>query len=266
MERAAVSAVVPCFRAAATLERALASIAAQTRLPEETLLIDDGNDRDEARRMEETAARFPAARARVVRLAQNRGVASSRNAGWAAARAPLVAFLDADDAWLPRKLELQGAAMAAVPDAALCGTPYQVLSADEPLPREARGTARTTRVGGSGLLVINPLAAQTWMVRREEPNRFAEGMRYVEDHLLLMELALRGRVLVRLDLALTALFKPSLSTSGLSSHLWRMEQGELDAYARLRAQGLIGRAAWGALSALSLVKFVRRVAVVRLLR
>lgn len=266
MERAPVTAVVPCFRAAGTLARALESVTAQTQLPEETLLVDDGNDADEARRLEELAARFPAVRPRVLRLPQNRGAGSARNAGWAAARTDLVAFLDADDAWHPQKLERQAAAMGAHPGLALCGHAVRVLAGGEALPPEPLGTSAVRPLGRWPLLVVNPMATPTWMVRRAEPVRFAEGKRHVEDHLLLMELALRGRALAHLDLELAALFKPSLSRSGLSSQLWEMERGELDAYARLRAQGLLGRAAQGALSGLSLVKFVRRVAVVRLLR
>ena len=261
-----VTAVVPAFRAAATLERALASIAAQSRPPLETLLVDDGNPPEEARRLAEVAALFPALRPRVITLAYNQGAGGARNAGWGEARAQLVAFLDADDAWHPRKLELQAAAMAGAPSLALCGHPVRVLAPGERLPDVPRGGGGLRDLGGARLLVINPIATPSWMVRRDEPVRFAAGQRHVEDHLLLMELSLRGRRLAAFDLELAALFKPSLSRSGLSSQLWAMERGELDAYARLQAQGLLGRAAQAGLSALSLVKFVRRVAVVKLLR
>ena len=266
MEREGVTAVVPCFAASATLSRALESIAAQTRPPHETLLVDDGNAPAEAGAIEATAARFPALRARVVRLPENRGAGSARNAGWAEARTPLLAFLDADDAWHPRKLELQAALMEAQPGLALSGHATCVLSPGESLPAVARGSGAVRALGSFPLLVVNPLATPTWMVRRALPVRFAEGKRHVEDHLLLMELALRGHPLAALELELAALFKPSLSRSGLSSQLWAMERGELDAYARLRKRDLIGRAAQAGLSALSLVKFLRRVAVVKLLR
>lgn len=266
MERADVTAIVPCYQGSATLGRALASIAAQTRPPVETLVVDDGNPPEEARKLDELAAQHPGIGCRVIRLPENRGVGSARNAAWAEARRPLVAFLDADDAWHPRKLELQAVVMAARPEVALCGHPVCVQLAGGELPHEPRGSARLDVLSRWPLLLVNPLATQTWMVRRDESTRFVEGKRHVEDHLLLMELALRGRLLVRLDLELTALFKPSLSRSGLSSQLWAMERGELDAYARLRAQRLIGAATWTGLSGLSLVKFVRRLLVVGLLR
>lgn len=266
MERADVTAIVPCYQSSATLGRALASIAAQTRPPVETLLVDDGNAEEEARKVDALAAQHAGLGCRVIRLPENRGAGSARNAAWAQARRPLVAFLDADDVWHPRKLELQAALMAARPEVALSGHPVCVLPAGGTLPLEPRGSGRLDALSRWPLLVVNPLATPTWMVRRSETVRFAEGKRHVEDHLLLMELALRGRPLARLDLALAALFKPSLSREGLSSQLWAMERGELDAYARLRAQGLLGGAAWGGLSGLSLLKFVRRLLVVGLLR
>lgn len=262
----AVTAVVPCFGASATLERALASIAAQTQPPAETLLVDDGNPPEESRRIAAIAAFFPALRLRVLRLERNAGAGSARNAGWAEARGTLIAFLDSDDVWHPRKLALQTAWMAAAPGLALSGHPVRVLAEGEQLPETPRGSGRERALGALSLLAINPLATPTWMVRRDAPVRFAEGKRHVEDHLLLMELSLRGGKLAAFDLELAALFKPSLSRSGLSSHLWAMESGELDAYARLRAQGLVSAPLWAGLSGLSLVKFVRRLVVVGLLR
>ena len=263
---ATVSAIIPCFNASATLERALASVAAQTQPPLETLLVDDGSAPAEARALQEICARFPALRPRALRLEQNLGTGSARNAGWAEARGELVAFLDADDVWHPQKLGLQAARMAAAPGLTLSGHPVRVLGDGESLPETPRGTGAGRALGGLRLLAFNPIPTPTWMVRRDAPVRFAEGKRHVEDHLLLMELSLRGGRLASFDLELAALFKPSLSRSGLSSQLWAMERGELDAYARLREQGLLGAAMWAGLSGLSLVKFVRRVAVVKLFR
>ena len=266
MADATVTAVVPAYRAAATLERALASIAAQTRPPHETLLVDDGNPPEEARRLADVAALFPALRPRVIALGENRGVGSARNAGWGEARGGLVAFLDADDAWHPRKLELQSALMAAAPGVALSGHPVAVLAPGGHLPTEPRGGGGERELRGLRLLAFNPVTPSSWMVRREEPLRFAEGKRHVEDHLLVMQLSLRGRRLRWFDRELAAYFKPALSRTGLSSELGKMELGELDCYARLRHERLIGAPAWAGLSALSLVTFVRRVAVVKLLR
>ena len=113
MRAAAVSVVVPAFRAARTLDETLASIRAQTLAPAELLVVDDGSP-------DATAAVAAAAGARVLRQA-NAGVAAATNAGILAAAHDLVALCDADDLWLPEKLATQAALLAdPAVDAALC--------------------------------------------------------------------------------------------------------------------------------------------------
>ena len=66
---------------------------------------------------------------RIVLLRQhNAGLSAARNAGIRATSAPLIAFLDADDLWLPLKLEHQVAAMAAG-GAVLCSTDFEIIDA-----------------------------------------------------------------------------------------------------------------------------------------
>jgi glycosyltransferase involved in cell wall biosynthesis len=257
--RAPVSVVIPSFDAGAAVERALRSVAAQTWQPEEIILVDDGSSSAEAARLSAAVSR--ASRARIVTLPQNRGPASARNVGWAEARQRYVAFLDADDAWHPRKLELQTALMEGDPAVELSGHGVRVLPRDEdiaPWPVEkphahAPSTAR--------IVVWNPFHPTSVIVRREVPYRFREGKRYVEDHALWMQMALSGCKMLFLEADLAALFKPLIGTHGPSSHLWQMELGELDAYWDLYREGKASSLVAGALCALSLVKFVRRVAV-----
>jgi glycosyltransferase involved in cell wall biosynthesis len=96
-----VSVVIPAYNAEAYLREALDSVFAQTRPPDEVVVVDDGsNDRTS-----EVAASY-GDRVRLLRQ-PNRGEAAARNAGVLAARGALIAFLDADDTWLPRYLESQ---------------------------------------------------------------------------------------------------------------------------------------------------------------
>jgi glycosyltransferase involved in cell wall biosynthesis len=98
-----VSVIVPVFNRAATVGRAVSSVVAQTMPDWELIIVDDGSDDDLAGAI----ANFPDGRLRLLRHDRNRGAAAARNTGIGAARAPLVAFLDSDDEWLPTKLARQ---------------------------------------------------------------------------------------------------------------------------------------------------------------
>lgn len=105
-----VSVVIPVFNAEATLAETLASVRAQSLGDWEALLIDNGSTDGSAVLMARLAAGDP--RIRCLATEGQTGAGAARSLGMAAARGRYVAFLDADDQWHPRKLELQLAAMA----------------------------------------------------------------------------------------------------------------------------------------------------------
>jgi glycosyltransferase involved in cell wall biosynthesis len=99
----AVSVVVATYNYGRYLAGALESVLAQTFTHFEVLVIDDGSTDDTP----EVAARFRSdPRVSYVRV-EHGGQPQAKNTGLRLARAPLVAFLDADDLWMPHKLERQ---------------------------------------------------------------------------------------------------------------------------------------------------------------
>lgn len=107
-----VTVLIPAFNAEHTIARAIRSALAQDYPALEILVIDDAS-RDATR---EVVARFVDARIRLVPLPQNLGVCGAINAGLAIARGEFVAFLDADDEWLPGKIRKQVAVIGVRPD------------------------------------------------------------------------------------------------------------------------------------------------------
>lgn len=266
MDAVPVSAVIPNYRSAATIDRAVASIAAQTRRPAEVILVDDGSGDGTLERLRSLAARHPAGWIRIVALPENRGAADARNAGWAAACQPYLAFLDADDAWHPRKIELQYGYMNEHPEVALCAHRHEVLSAPE-VPDRSVGEVAAERVSRTSLLMSNNFFAPTMMMlKRGLPQRFLSGRRHVDDHLLWLQIVCAGHPFVRLSAKLAYTYKQPFGESGLSGQLWVMERSELANYWILRGDGSIGYAAALALSAWSLAKFLRRALLVALRR
>jgi glycosyltransferase involved in cell wall biosynthesis len=98
-----VSVIIPAYNVAEFIGEALDSVLAQTFTDYEVIVINDGSPDSEA--LERVLAPYLS---RIVYLKQeNRGVSAARNAGINAARGSLLAFLDADDTWLPNYLEVQ---------------------------------------------------------------------------------------------------------------------------------------------------------------
>jgi glycosyltransferase involved in cell wall biosynthesis len=98
---AAVTVVIPVYKGAALVERAISSVLAQTRQDFEIVLVDDGSTDDGWSGLERIVAHNQSVR---LLVQDNRGQSAARNAGVRAGSGRYVAFLDQDDEYLPGKL------------------------------------------------------------------------------------------------------------------------------------------------------------------
>lgn len=102
-----VSVIIPLYNKSATIERTLASVRAQTFRDFEIIVVDDGSTDD-------SASKVSGDDVRLIRHA-NAGPGAARNRGVSEARGDYLAFLDADDEWLPGYLEESVRLLAAQP-------------------------------------------------------------------------------------------------------------------------------------------------------
>jgi glycosyltransferase involved in cell wall biosynthesis len=117
--------VIPVHNGEAMLAGALESALGQTLGNVEVIVVDDGSTDATAAVIAEYIARDD----RVVPVSQaNRGLSAARNAGVAVARGRMIAFLDADDVWLPTKLERQLAYLDAHRECDACFTYFEVVN------------------------------------------------------------------------------------------------------------------------------------------
>lgn len=96
----AVAVVMPVYNRETTVGRAIDSVLAQDFADFELVLVDDGSSDASVATIE----RYQDPRITLLRQDRNRGGNAARNRGVLAATAPLIAFLDSDDVFLPRKL------------------------------------------------------------------------------------------------------------------------------------------------------------------
>ena len=257
-QRLSVTVVIPCYRCRSTIERALSSVANQTHLPAEVLLVDDCSGDGTLEKLYELQRSHECGWIKIIALPRNVGPARARNRGWDSAKGEFVAFLDADDSWHPQKLQLQWNCMQAHQETMLCG--HAVARASS-APNPDIGGFTTRPISSTRMLFKNPIAPTSAMVRTSLELRFRDGHRHMEDHLLWMEIALGGHAVTRMDACLAYQYKAPFGEGGLSAQLWSMELADLRNYLLLQQSGNL-RSFWLlVLWPWSLLKFSRRLLI-----
>lgn len=183
-----VSVVIPAYNAAGFIARAVDSVLAQTWQRREILVVNDGSTDATVQVLEAYGDAI-----RVIHQA-NGGLSSARNRGIKEAAGELIAFLDADDRWLPDKLARQVAILAANPEIGFCSTRTRVEAPDgtasgEWLCPQLEGTLLRTLFLRNGSI---PGSGSGVMARRhlfDRVGRFDQTLRSLEDIDMWMRLA-----------------------------------------------------------------------------
>ena len=187
-----ISVVLATYDRRHSLPRAIASVLAQDGVRFELIVVDDAS-RDGT---PDYLATLCDPRIRTITAERNGGPSAARNLGLRAARAGIVAFLDSDDAYLPRRLAAPLAAFAA--DAGLVCTLSSAIRHDRKRSREARIPAvRLAARAFEWALICDlvPVEATSITVRREAAlavGGFCERLRLIEDREFLIKLARHG--------------------------------------------------------------------------
>lgn len=239
-----VSVVMPVYNVAAHVAQAIESVLAQTFDAFELIVVDDGGTDDSM----DIVRGFADPRIRIVAQA-NRGLAGARNTGIAAARAPLVAFLDSDDRWRPEKLALHVIHLDTRRAIGVSFCPSRIIDA---AGHETRMTMspQLTNITPELIFCRNPVGnGSVPVIRREaldrvrfahpdEPARdcwFDESFRQSEDIEMWLRLALVGQV--QFEGIAVPLTEYRIGTGGLSAQIgrqydsWKRVVAKLEAYA-----------------------------------
>lgn len=134
-----VSIIVPVYNAERFIEETLACVVAQSYSQWELLLVEDGSSDRTVSIIEEYVRTNGEKRIRLIRQPENLGAARARNRGLKEAEGRYIAYLDADDLWVPEKLEHELAFMSEK-NAAFAFTGYEFV--DE----NGRRTGKVVRV------------------------------------------------------------------------------------------------------------------------
>ncbi len=183
-----VTVVIPCYNAAPFLRATLESALRQSHAPSEVLVIDDGSTDNSA-----AIAGFFGPPVRVISQT-NQGESIARNRGIDEARGDWIAFLDADDLWLPNKLQRQLA--AAQGEVAGIHTNYYAFGTSHyirdlsKIPAAKRYSLERFFLGQSSL------GPSTLMVPRSLSARFPTWTQYAEDAIYFAEVSRLGKMVL----------------------------------------------------------------------
>jgi glycosyltransferase involved in cell wall biosynthesis len=235
----AISVIVPCYNAQRTIADTLQSVADQSFPDWEAIILDDGSTDDSAAIVEALARREP--RMRVVRRA-NSGVSVTRNAGAAAARGRVLAFLDADDRWHPDYLQRMAAHLQSRPDIGIAFAVARIVDG-EGQPTGSTSSRNPGPFTTFDFLSSNPTTTCSNLIVRRDVftalGGFREDLCHAEDQLFLIRAHLAS---IGIEGCPEVLVDYRVNTSGLSSDLEAMREGweAMAAQALREAPAVIG--------------------------
>lgn len=194
-----VSVIIPAYRSAATIAAALDSVEAQAFPDLEIIVVDDASADDTMAVVKAWSEQH--CHVLIMALPRNGGPAAARNAGARQAQGEWLAFLDADDLWLPGKLAAQLACAAAHPEAVvICGGRTDIEAGGRRKEGDGPTSAGDVRtIPLEEFARHNPVVTSTVLIRRrafEGVGGFDTAFRGPEDYDLWIRVAATGPVLL----------------------------------------------------------------------
>lgn len=228
--RVSVSVVIPAYKASGCIAATLDSVLAQTFSDYEIVVVNDGSPDTEA--LEQVLQKY-LLHIRYFKQ-ENRGPSSSRNRGIIEARGEYVAFLDADDFWLPEHLASQISILRSTPSLGLVYSNSLVVRDGKCIRRTFDREQQEKPVTFEALLGERcTVSTSTTVASRKElleAGLFDEGMTRCEDFDLWLRMAFRGTSMTYSPQAHVCRM---VSYSGLSSNKYQMKRALIDVYRKI---------------------------------
>lgn len=246
-----VTVVIPCHRNEASLAAAVDSVRRQTRPPQRLVLVADAPDPGTSRAVAAVTDCHAAFEILAVTTPEHSGPGSARNLGiaHAAEASDYIAFLDADDRWLPEKLVRQVDWMNRHPHVGWSGCRVTFSAGGTTATSLHAAVPRSRPLTVTNLLWRNTVHTSGVIARRRMPCLFRAGWSHCEDLMLWTDWLANGFSGVLLEELLVVLGRHPLSPGGLSADLPAMHAGEsavLDTLAREGRLSPVAACGWRA--------------------
>jgi glycosyltransferase involved in cell wall biosynthesis len=255
-KKADVSVIIPYFNNSSTIYRTIISVYNQTLLPKEIIVIDDFSNKREKIYLHKILKLFDNKKIKInlIRNKQNFGPGTSRNYGWNKASSKYVAFLDSDDSWHIKKIEIQYNFMK---KNNITFSAHKSTYKYQDTFNNYRDKFSYKIIKPFWMFLFNQFTTPTVMLKKSVKLRFQDKKYYTEDYLLWLKIILHKKIYF-IDLTLTYLHKASIGISGLSKNIDLMRKGEIETYAQLYEEKFINLGFYNFLLFFSFLKNIRR--------
>jgi glycosyltransferase involved in cell wall biosynthesis len=231
-----VTVIVPYYNNSNSIGRALYSICNQTYIPKFIHIVNDASIKAEAKKLNNVVKKVQQycknrIKINIYHLKKNSGPGTARNFAWNLAKTKYIAFLDADDSWHAKKIELQLQYMQKNKTVDICSHRSTIyFSATSGNWSKNYKDLKYTYIPWYLLIFHNFFTTPTVMLKTKIKYRFLDNKYFTEDYLLWLICSIKNLKISRLKITLTYLHKPSLGFSGLSGSIADMSKGENDTF------------------------------------
>lgn len=223
LNRPIVSVVIPSYNCAHLLPETIASVQTQSYPDWELLIINDGSTDDTEIQIKQRLETLSDDRIQLISKS-NRGVSNTRNFGANLAQGEIIAFLDADDRWLPDHLETHVNRFIHQPELGISFGRVEFLTAG------GERTGKTTQkylypIPSHHFLSTNPTVTTSNLLVRTSIFKALQGFDESINHSEDMDFLFRASHLTSISGIDRVLVQYRIQTTGLSSTLEKMEKG-----------------------------------------
>lgn len=248
-----VSAIIPAYNAEKTIEDCIKSIVNQTYNNIEIIVVNDGSKDNTLNILNKLSSKI---KNLWIYTIPNSGPSNARNWGINHANGEYIAFLDADDKWLPHKIETQITYLKQ-------NSSIDLLACKVSIGKFKGEKENTSIIEISPLKMLfkNYFLTPCIIAKRNilKTYQFNINQKYAEDYLLWLTIAFSNHKCYMINKTLVELAnKHTFGDSGLSGKIWEMEKGELFNYKQLLKEQKISFLLYASACIFSFIKYVRR--------
>lgn len=223
--KAKISVIIPMYNSKKTIVETIDSIVNQTYEGMiEIIVVNDGSDDGCSKIVEKIILNNKTDLIINLINKQNNGVSSTRNIGIDKATGKYLAFLDSDDTWHPKKLEV---IISLMEENKITFLGHAYTLTDNFMNIDNNKSIK--KISFLQILMRNITQTSCIVIKKDICGYFNENMTHTEDHELWLRTALDYDIYY-VDIPFVKLGRPQLSLGGLSGNKWAMRKGEIQMY------------------------------------